>query len=179
MAYPDGTPLDPVARWAELGALAGRIASGIRSYDLSGDDAEPLLRDLSEGWRRLHDRYADLMAGVLAYVARRFGEERLEDCYRAVLEPYIQERYMVFDTRVTPYPETLERNLYLVMEAMRAHLCGPERDGSLGIEEDDDKWVVSFAPCGSGGRSMRRRRGRGHRLACPGPLRVRGHPGAS
>ena len=61
---------------------------------------------------------------------------------------------MVFDTRVTPYPETLERNMYLVMEAMRAHLCGPERDGSLGIEEDDDKWVVSFAPCGSGGRSM-------------------------
>ena len=155
MAYPDGTPLDPVARWAELGALAGRIASGIRSYDLSRDDAEPLLRDLSEGWRRLHDRYADLMAGVLAYVARRFGEERLEECYRAVLEPYIQERYMVFDTRVTPYPETLERNLYLVMEAMRAHLCGPERDGSLGMEEDDDKWVVSFAPCGSGGRSMR------------------------
>ena len=24
MAYPDGTPLDPDARWAELGALAGR-----------------------------------------------------------------------------------------------------------------------------------------------------------
>ena len=88
--------------------------------------------DLSEGWRRLHDRYADLMAGVLAYVARRFGEARLEECYRAVLEPYIQERYMAFDTRVTPYPETLERNMYLVMEAMRAHLCGPDRDGSTG-----------------------------------------------
>ena len=94
------------------------------------------------------------MAGVLAFVAHRFGEAHLEDCYRAVLEPYIQERYMVFDTRVTPYPETLQRNMYLIMEAMRAHLGGPERDGSLGIEEDDDKWVVSFAPCGSGGRSM-------------------------
>ncbi len=155
MAYPDGTPLDAEARWAELGALAGRVASGIRAYDLTADAAAPLLSELSEGWRRLHDRYADLMAGVLAYVARRFGEARLDDCYRAVLEPYIQERYMVFDTRVTAYPETRERNLYLVMEAMRAHLCGPERDGSLGIEEHDDRWVVSFDPCGSGGRSLR------------------------
>ena len=154
MAYPDGTPLDPETRWSELGALAGRVSSGIRAYDLTMAAAEPLLRDLSEGWRRLHDRYADLMAGVLAFVAHRFGEARLEDCYRAVLEPYIQERYLVFDTRETPYPETLERNLYLVMEAMRAHLCGPDRDGTLGVEEDDDKWVVSFAPCGSGGRSM-------------------------
>ena len=54
------------------------------------------------------------MAGVLAFVAHRFGEARLEDCYRAVLEPYIQERYMVFDTRETPSPETLERNRVLL-----------------------------------------------------------------
>jgi hypothetical protein len=118
-------------------------------------DAEPLLAQLGEGWRQLHDRYADVMAGVLAFVARRFGEARLEDCYRAVMEPYIRERYMAFDTRVTPYPETLERNLYLVLEAMRAHMCGPRRDGSVGLEEHDDRWVVSFDPCGSGGRSMR------------------------
>jgi hypothetical protein len=110
---------------------------------------------LAEAWRGLHDRYADLMAGVLAYVARRFGEARLEDCYRAVLEPYIRERYMPFDTRVTPYPDTLDRNLYLVLEAMRAHRGGPRRDGEVDLEEHDDRWVVSFDPCGSGGRSMR------------------------
>lgn len=155
LAYPDGTPLDAEVRWADLGALAGRLANGIRAYDLSVAASEALLAELGEGWRRLHDRYADLMAGVLAFVARRFGESRLEDCYRAVLEPYIQERYMVFDTRVTPYPQTLERNLYLVLEAMRAHMCGPRRDGQVGLQEFDDRWVVSFDPCGSGGRSMR------------------------
>lgn len=155
LAWPDGRSLDPEVSWADLGALAGRLASGIRSYDLGMADAQPLMDALSEGWRGLHDRYADLMAGVLAFVARRFGEARLEDCYRAVLEPYIQERYMAFDTRVTPYPETLERNLYLVLEAMRAHMCGPKRDGEVGLEEHDDRWVVSFDPCGSGGRSMR------------------------
>ncbi len=155
LAYPDGTPLDAEARWAELSALAGRVAGGIRASALTMADAEPLLAQLGEGWRQLHDRYADVMAGVLAYVARRFGEARLEDCYRSVMEPYIQERYMAFDTRVTPYAETLERNLYLVLEAMRAHMCGPKRDGTVGLEEHDDRWVVSFDPCGSGGRSMR------------------------
>jgi hypothetical protein len=155
LPYPDGSLLDPPARWAELGAMAGRIGNGIRAYDLSVADANTALDELSESWRRLHDRYADVMAGVLAYVARRFGEDSLEDCYRSVLEPYIQERYMPFDTRVHPYEETLERNLYLTFEAMRAHLCGPERRGTLDFEEHEDRVVVRFDPCGSGGRSMR------------------------
>jgi hypothetical protein len=155
LAYPDGTPLDPGARWDELGAMAGVLGNRMRAYRISVADANRALDELSEGWRRLHDRYADVMAGVLAFVARRFGEAALEDCYRSVLEPYIQERYMPFDVREHPYESTLERNLYLVLEAMRAHLCGPERDGTLDYEEHDDRWVVSFDPCGSGGRSMR------------------------
>lgn len=155
LAYPDGSPLDPTARWDELGELAGRLGNRIRTYRINVADADGQLAELSEDWRRLHDRYADLMAGVLAFVARRFGEVSLEDCYRAVLEPYIQERYMPFDVRVTPYQATIERNLYLVFEAMRAHLVGPERDGTVGYEEHEDRFVVSFDPCGSGGRSMR------------------------
>lgn len=153
--YPDGTPLNPVERWAELGAHGGRIAAGIRSYDLPMAAANQELAELSEEWRKLHDRYADLMAGWLAYVARRFGEARLEDCYRAVLEPYIQERYMPFDVRQHTYESTLERNLYTVFEAMRAHLVGPARDGHMDYEEHDDRYVVSFDPCGSGGRQLR------------------------
>ena len=62
---------------------------------------------------------------------------------------------MPFDVREHPYESTLEKNLYLVLEAMRAHMCGPKRDGSLEYEEFDDRHVVSFDPCGSGGRSMR------------------------
>jgi len=155
LAYPDGSALEPAARWEELGAQAGRLGNRIRAYDISVADAELALDALSEGWRRLHDRYADLMAGVLAFVARRFGEASLEGCYRAVLEPYIQERYMPFDVRVHPYASTIERNLYLVLEAMRAHLCGPDRDGTLELEEHEDRYVVRFDPCGSGGRSMR------------------------
>lgn len=155
MSYPDGSPLDPAARWADLSARAGRIGNGIRSYDLSVADARRELEGLREDWRRLHDRYADLMAGVLAFVARRFGEPRLEECYRYVLEPYIQERYMPFDVRTHPYEETVARNLYLVFEAMRGHLVGPTRRGEMELQEFNDRYEVRFDPCGSGGRSMR------------------------
>lgn len=155
MAYPDGTPLDTVARWEELGARAGRVGNQMRAYQISVIDANIELDGVNEDWRRLHDRYADVMAGVLAFVAKRFGEASLEDCYRTVLEPYIQERYMPFDIRVNPYESTLERNIYTTFEGMRSHLVGPARDGSTEIEEDDDHITIKFDPCGSGGRSMR------------------------
>lgn len=155
LAWPDGTSLDTAARWAALGEAAGTLGNGIRSYDLSVAQGEALLEALLADWRRLHDRYADLMAGVLAFVARRFGEAALEPCYRSVLEPYIQERYMVFDVRLRPYAETLVRNLYISLEAMRAHLVGPGRRGDVGFEEFDDRWELRFDPCGSGGRQVR------------------------
>lgn len=155
MAFPDGTPLDAKARWRALGERAGRLGNAVRAYDISGADADVEMDGINEDWRRLHDRYADVMAGVLAFVARRFGEPALEDCYRAVLEPYIQERYMPFDVRVNPYGSTLEKNVYTVFEAMRAHLVGPARDGSMEVEETEDRITVKFDPCGSGGRSMR------------------------
>jgi hypothetical protein len=155
MAWPDGTPLDPAARWAALGEAAGALGNGIRSYELSVADGAAAVEALLADWRRLHDRYADLMAGLLAFVARRFGEAALEPCYRSVLEPYIQERYMVFDVRYRPYADTLVRNLYISLEAMRCHLVGPDRRGDVGLEEFDDRWELRFDPCGSGGRILR------------------------
>jgi hypothetical protein len=155
LAYPDGTPLEPVGRWETLGTDAGRLAHGIRSYELDVEAAVVALDALFEDWRRLHDRYADLMAGVLAFVAKRFGEAALEPCYRSVLEPYLAERYMPFDVRVTPYEDTIERNLYISLEAMRAHLVGPGRRGDIDLVEFDDRWELRFDPCGSGGRQVR------------------------
>jgi hypothetical protein len=155
MAWPDGSPLAPQARWAELGVAAGALGNGIRTYDWSIARAEAALEELVADWRRLHDRYADVMAGVLAFVARRFGEASLEACYRAVLEPYIQERYMVFDVRARPYADTLVRNLYTSFEAMRAHLVGPGRRGDIEFDEFEDRYEFQFDPCGSGGRQVR------------------------
>jgi hypothetical protein len=155
LAFPDGEPFEPAPRWEVLAAGAGLLANRVRALAVEPEQAVADLDALREGWRQLHDRYADFQSGLLAFVARRFGEARLEDCYRFVLEPYLQERYRPFDVREQPYEATLERNLYLAFEAMRAHLVGPERRGEVELEEHEDRFVLSFDPCGSGGRAQR------------------------
>lgn len=155
LAFPDGAPFLPEPRWRELGAEAGTLGNALRSFLLSIDEARAALDALREGWRQLHDRYADYQAGLLTFVARRFGEAELEACFRHVLDPYLRERYGSFDVRLRPYEETVVRNAYLTFEAMRGHLCGPDRRGELEVEEDENKIVVAFDPCGSGGRQQR------------------------
>jgi hypothetical protein len=155
LAFPDGEAFDPEPRWHALGADAGRLANALRAFLISDAQAATQLDALREGWRALHDRYADYQAGLLTFVARRFGEAALEECFRHVLDPYLRERYGPFDVRLRPYEETVFRNAYLSYEAMRGHLCGPGRRGDLDVEEDDEKIVVAFDPCGSGGRQQR------------------------
>jgi hypothetical protein len=103
LAFPDGEPYQPKPRWEALGATAGLLANRLRGFEIDGDTAIAATRELRELWRQLHDRGADFQAGLLTFVARRFGEPRLEDCYRHVLEPYLQERYRPFDVRERCY----------------------------------------------------------------------------
>ena len=155
LAFPDGRAFGSVDDWEALGELAGRTAHRIRALELSVDEALEQVDALSEHWRQQHDRGADFQSGLLTFVAARFGEAAIGDAYRTVLEPYLQERYAVFDTRLQPYEETVTRNIYLAFEAMRGHLVGPDRLGDMSVEEDDDKVVIAFDPCGSGNRGQR------------------------
>ncbi len=155
LAFPDGEPFEPVKRWEALGVIAGLLANRLRTYEITADGAHPEMDKLREGWRQLHDRGADFQAGLLTYIARRFGEAAIEEAFASVLEPYLQERYKPFDVRERPYDETLERNIYISIEAMRGHLVGPERNGDMDVDEDENRIVISFDPCGSGGRQQR------------------------
>ena len=118
------------------------------------------------------------MSGLLTFVAEHFGEEAIENCYRHVLEPYLQERYAPFDLRRQPYEETIYRNLYLSFEAMRGHLCGPDRTGDLEFTEHEDRYVIAFDPCGSGNRSLARRHRRAHRSAARTAVQLRSDEGS-
>jgi hypothetical protein len=155
LRFPDGGAFEPHQRWTDLGREAGGLGNDLRGMQTDAATARSRVEALASGWRELHDRWADLQAGLMTFVAARFGEEAIGDCYRTVLGPFLRERYSPYDTRERPYAETIERNLYLVFEAMRAHLSGPGRLGNLSIQEHADRWVVSFDPCGSGGRQTR------------------------
>jgi hypothetical protein len=139
--------------WEAAGSAAGRLATRMRTARFTPARMKSELDELRESWRQLHDRGADRIAGLLAFVAKTLGEPAIEDCFRFVLEPFVQERYMPFDIRVQPYEETLFRNLYLTFEAMRGHLAGPARRGDMEVIELDDRWQINWQ-CGSGGRSM-------------------------
>lgn len=152
LCFPDGEPFEPHARWSALGAMAGGLGNDLRGLEVGAEAGLARFDDLREAWRQLHDRWADFQAGLLTLVADRLGEAAVGTCYAEVLEPYLAERYAVFDTRLQPYADTLERNLYLAFESMRAHLVGPERMGDMELVEHDDRWVIAFDPCGSGGR---------------------------
>lgn len=155
LAFPDGEPFTPLPRWRALGKRAGALASELRGMALDEAAGRARLDELREGWRQLHDRWTDLQSGLLTFIARRFGEAAIGDCYRAVLEPFLRERYGPYDIRERHYEETVERNLYLAFEAMRAHLVGPDRLGNMELTEHEDRWVIAFDPCGSGGRGQR------------------------
>ena len=155
LAFPDGRPFDSRVHWRELAEHAGLLTHTMRSMDLDKSEAAARLHELCESWRQHHDRGSDFQSGLLTFVARRFGEAAIGEAYEFVLGPYLDERYAPFDIRNTPYEETLERNIYLAFEAMRGHLVGPERLGEIDVEEDSDKIVLSFDPCGSGNRGQR------------------------
>jgi hypothetical protein len=157
LQFKAGAPFDPMLRWRELSAEAGTLAHGLRGGALTDQAARDGVERLRSGWQGLHDRWVDLQAGLMTFIARRFGEKAIGDCYREVLRDHLAQRYGPFDLRRQPYEETIERNLYFALEAMRGHLSGPGRRGDLSVTETEDSWVISFDPCGSGGRQ-----GRGH-----------------
>ena len=160
LAFPDGEIFDagvgvPAKRWSVLGSKAGILANELRGNGIKSDTAIEKLNLLRESWRQLHDRWVDLLSGLMTLAVDIEGESGLESMYRNALEPYISERYMVYDLREKSYSETLERNLYTSFEAMRGHLCGPQRRGDIDFREHSDRWELSFDPCASGGRILR------------------------
>ena len=170
MAYPDGTPLDPVARWDELGR-----------HGRTPGQPHPCVRDHRRGRGRGHGRAVRGVAqaprplrgrdggrpGVRGPALRGGAPGGLLPGGPGAVHPGAV--HGVRHARDAVRSRRVERNLYLVLEAMRAHLCGPDRDGSLEYEEHDDRYVVRFDPCGSGGRSMRgdELEGTGSRVLAP------------
>ncbi|MBA2557992.1 MAG: hypothetical protein H0V12_11720 [Chloroflexi bacterium] len=161
---------------AELERLAGVIGSPPPVVDPQGVgavEAERAAESLSSGdpptfeeafaalrrvQRDVHDAQADWCWGLLTVFRDALGEDRMEEVFRATMSPWLSERYAALAS-MTP-----EESFRLTIEGMRAHHCGPNRSGHIDVRDEPDRWVMSFDPCGTGGR-MRR----GDPLADPTP----------
>ena len=108
--------------------------------------------------RLIHDVLADWSWALLTVIANKWGEEILEEVLRVTEEPWVTVRYESLKTM------SLEDSLQITIEGMRGHFGGPDREGSIEIEEHSDRYELIFDACGTGSR-MRR----GDSLAGSGP----------
>jgi hypothetical protein len=155
LVLPDGAPLDVPKQWNDF--LDVTMALQAAAYRGRWQDARALVVTARETWRRLSDRDVDWCCGVMNEYVTRFGEEAVPEMWERILWPLFNWRYDKFDIDKAAWEQDiLPTLLYVAVEAMRAYLSTPRRDGApLEVVEHEDRWVLRFDPCGSGGRAMR------------------------
>src|SRR5690606_13389844 len=106
-------------------------------------------------WRHLHDSQVDYISGLFDIVVRRYGEAALGEMYEGwVIGDWFARRYQRFDVSRFAWKDAFPLIVYLTFESMHGHLSGPGRLGDVTFESHDDRVVFTFAPCGSGGRTV-------------------------
>jgi len=173
---PDGSLFDPEKEWASFQEQIEGVAEA--SARQEGPAAHDLMNRAKETWRRTHDRDVDTIYGYSSEVSTRLGEEVILEMWQTILQPWFDDRYKRFDVDSFEWSESLDVLMYVTFEAMRGHLVGPERTGDIGFEEFDDRFVVSFDPCGSGGRTVQgdEIEGTGPRMEAPYNWKVSEEP---
>lgn len=116
-------------------------------------DAPEVLELARSTWLAAHDPATDQLAAMLALAARELGEASVGQLWDVLLDQYYEAIAEKYDPTVRSWDSSVERLGLDIFEAVRGHLTGPTRDGRFDVREEDDRWVLEFAPCGSGGRT--------------------------
>ena len=159
-----GEPFDIHAGWAAYIAEIDAVEAACRAGDATGASAR--LESARSLWLETHDRGCDLVYGMLDLVVRHLGERRIGPLWDELMAP-MYETYDVYDTAAHPWPRSMHRLILIAALSLRGHLSGPGRMGAIEITEEADRWVLSFDPCGSGGRTYRDDDPRGPRMQPP------------
>ena len=150
---PDGSPWQPRRHWDRF--LSEMQATTAATYREQPAEAERLLDVAKETWRQCHDRDVDHTYALMSLVLEELGEPAIRDMYDRVLMPLFVWRYEKFDIDKHPWDQALETLMLVACEAMRGHLVGPERTGDMELIELEDRFILRFDSCGSGGRTVR------------------------
>jgi hypothetical protein len=153
LVRPDGREFDRNYMWNEFREAVELFVA--RCHREQGGDALQTLDDFVETWRQLHDRDVDHIYGLMHEVFERLGEAAIGDMYDVLLIPLFTWRYEKFDVDKHPWSEALQLLMQVCFEAARSHLFGPGRRGDMEVIEYEDRYVLRFDPCGSGGRTVR------------------------
>lgn len=158
-----GDVLAPVAERAHQ--AAARLEAGWASYRgrvdafaerARAEERSAAERELERGrstWQAAHDPATDALCSLIALAVDHLGESAVGPLWDRMLAHYYAALPQKYDPATQPWPRSLERLVLDIFEATRGHLCGPARDGTFEVRDEPDRWVVRFAPCGSGGRT--------------------------
>ncbi|WP_421952936.1 hypothetical protein [Pelagibacterium sp.] len=142
---------DRAGTWTDI---AGALASVCETARPATAKSADLDRAISL-WRGLHDSEVDCLSALFSLVVAQHGEPSLREMYEGwVIGDWFAKRYQRFDVSKLPWETAQWLLIYLGFEGHHGHLSGIDRDGTIDFFEDDEKVTLSFAPCGSGGRSM-------------------------
>lgn len=123
---------------APLNTLKAAIETG------EADGAVAALERLWLEFKIPHDVFVPWINEMLNYLA--------QETERTVLDSIIEthqsiwgDRYATWD-KMTPWEKVA-----LTVEGMRGHLSGASRKGDVIVQEEEDRFVIAFDPCGTGG----------------------------
>jgi hypothetical protein len=144
-------PYDRAAELARYRMLKARL---VRELNAPADVALQTLEQWKECWRGIHDRDVDYASGLMNVAHLRFGEASLEELLRAAITDRFDFRYARYDVSRFDWSEGFDELVHASIETQRGHLVGPNREGVLELAEHPDRVVISFMPCGTGGRTV-------------------------
>jgi hypothetical protein len=113
------------------------------------DEAKRLLESFRFEQQILQEIYVDWIWAMLTWVQNEVSENAVERIMRETLGAWASARYASY------LDLSFDERLALTVEGMRGHLGGPGRLGDVEVVDEGDRVVVSFDPCGSGGRARR------------------------
>lgn len=147
----DGVHYDRVAELARYKMYKARL---LRHLNAPAEVALATFMEWKELWRSIHDRDVDYASGIMNIALIRFGEDRLEDLLRMSITPRFDARYGRYDMSKVEWADAFNDLVHTSIETQRGHLVGPEREGTPEMVEHMDRVVISFQPCGTGGRTV-------------------------
>jgi hypothetical protein len=93
-----------------------------------------------------HEVLVAWVQDMLSYCAATWGEESVLETILHTHQSIWGDRYATWD-QMTPWEKVA-----LTVEGMRGgHFSGARRRGDVQVAEEEDRFVISFDPCGSGG----------------------------
>ena len=139
-----------------------RLTEAIDAGD--GEKAKKIAKRMYNEFLGMHDLYRNWITATLSEVARRYGDEALDEVMvegvRAWWKPIVES--------LPKAPESMPARIKMFAAGLQGHLQ------PLEVSEDDEKVEIKMCPCGSGGRLIMEGKYEGkeafHTIEKPQPL---------